>query len=205
MIKSPFDKNISFSVVSSENKEFILHPEEMKILSPRAFEKRRRHFYLGRTAAHNALASLLGDSCIPILKGKRGEPIWPKGIVGTITHTGDIAMAAVAWRKHTNGIGIDIEKLNTKVSFEISRKICTLNELEWVTEKKDEADSRLKMIFSAKESVFKAFYPIEKIYLDFMDAELTWNSLLQGFHGRLLKKAGSKYPVDYTFTVGCRF
>jgi len=58
-------------------------------------DTRRKHFYLGRTAAHNAISSLLGQDKTPILKGKRGEPIWPEGIIGAITHTGKIAIAAV--------------------------------------------------------------------------------------------------------------
>jgi 4'-phosphopantetheinyl transferase EntD len=60
------------------------------------------------------------------------------------------------------------------------------------------------MLFSAKEAVFKALFPIERIWLGFGDAELTWHAERCGFDARLLKSAGLKYPVGSTLEVACR-
>jgi 4'-phosphopantetheinyl transferase EntD len=60
------------------------------------------------------------------------------------------------------------------------------------------------MLFSAKEAVFKALFPIERIWLGFGDAELTWHAERCVFDARLLKSAGLKYPVGSTLEVACR-
>ena len=75
-------------------------------------DTRRKQFYLGRSAAHNAISSLLGQNKTPILKRKRREPIWPEGFFGVITHTGKIAIAAVGRKEHTCGVGSDLEQIS---------------------------------------------------------------------------------------------
>jgi len=204
MIPSPFKPPIVFSVTSTQEETYPLHPEEEKLVSPKAIEKRRRQFMLGRAAAHKALAQILGPDRIPILKTERGEPLWPQGIVGAITHSGDTAIAAVARSGEVSGIGIDLEQADRNVSFGISRHICTSSEMEWVKQDEASTDRRLKMIFSAKESIYKALYPIEKVELGFMDADLIWDPLLKVFRGKLLKSAGKGYPSGLDFIVGCK-
>jgi len=184
-----------------------LHPEEECLLSPRAVDKRRREFRLGRVAAHDAIASLQGVSSHPVGKGERGEPWWPEGLVGSITHSGNTAAAAVGRRTDTDGIGIDLEQLSERVSPDISRRVCTPQEREWVKEGGSGPAGeilRLRMIFSAKESVYKAFFPEGRVFLGFGDAELRWEPRERRFFGRLLKPAGPRYPSGYTFSVGCR-
>ena len=184
----------------------LLQPGEERLLSPRAVEKRRVEFSLGRAAAHDAVAVLLGVSTDAIGRGKSGEPLWPEGLVGSITHSGGTAIAAVGWRKDTDGIGIDLESLPGRGSQDISRKVCTPEERAWVTEPGDPLCARLRvrMLFSAKESVYKAFFPSGKVFLGFQDAELGWEPTKRHFHGILLRPAGPGYPSGYPFTVGCR-
>lgn len=201
---SLFSGDICVALEWGDEKSYELHAEEARLLSPRALEKRRREFYLGRAAAHAALRRLLGTTPPPVLKGARGEPLWPERVVGAITHTVDIGVAAVGRTEHTNGIGIDLERADRGVSPAVAHMVCTPRELRWVYESASEADLRLKMIFSAKESVFKAFYPIGKIFLDFMDAELSWNTQERLFVGTLLRSVARQYRVGYGFTVGCR-
>jgi 4'-phosphopantetheinyl transferase EntD len=188
------------------NGKGLLHPEEELLVSPRAAAKRRREFLLGRTAAHGAIRSLLGDSPHPVRKGASGEPLWPEGLVGSITHSGDTAAAAVGRRREAEGIGIDLEDLSKRVSFQISRKVCTEKELRWVqgTEDPGEKNLRLRMLFSAKESVYKALFPAGRIFLGFQDAELAWEPRERRFLGRLLKQSGPAYPCGRAFAVGCR-
>jgi 4'-phosphopantetheinyl transferase EntD len=59
------------------------------------------------------------------------------------------------------------------------------------------------MLFSAKEAVFKALYPIERVWLGFGDAELTWRPEKCAFEARLLKRASSGYASGAVLEVGC--
>ena len=140
----------------------------------------------------------------PILKNSNNEPVWPFGIVGSISHSGNIAVAAVTYRKNSRGIGIDVEKLSSTVSMDIVKRICLPQEENWIKEGKDDAYVRLLALFSAKESVFKAFFPQEKVFLNFRDAYLKWDEKEKKFSGVLLKPAGELYPNGYFFDVGCK-
>jgi 4'-phosphopantetheinyl transferase EntD len=175
----------------------------MGCLSPKATEKRRTEFLLGRLAAHRALRAI-GATPHPVLKAKGREPLWQDGMVGAITHKAGAACAVVARKDVTCGVGVDLEALESRVNFKISTKVCTEAEQAWLVEVPDEKDTRLKMIFSAKEAGFKAFYPIEQIFLGYKDAELTWREETQSFAGVLLKGAGKHHPAGFPFEVGCR-
>lgn len=209
-LKSPFPAGVSFAyAVTGEEVQATLSPEEWALLSPSAVAVRRRHFTLGRLAAQRALKKA-GVEDFSILKGERGEPIWPSLFVGTITHAGDLAAAAIAPKADYAGIGLDVEELSRQVDMGITSHICLPEELEWIHRGADEVggiavdeNARLKMLFSAKEAVFKAFYPIEEIYLDFVDASLHYEEGREQFTGELRKAAGPTFPKATRFTVNC--
>lgn len=197
-------KGFGFSIKTQQAiQNFIPYKEELALLSPGAVKKRRNHFYMGRYAAKEAL-NQLGVKNFPILKGENEEPIWPENIVGSISHTNSIALACVGDKNATAGIGIDIEKINPEVSFEISKKICLENELNWINKEGAKKLERLIMVFSAKEATFKTFFPLGKIFFGFHDASLVWNEEKQIFHGRLLKKVADNYGQGYQFDIHCR-
>ena len=203
-ISSPFPPEFGFACVSTEDLgDYEPLPEEMECLSPKATEKRRTEFLLGRLAACRAL-QVIGVTPQPVLKAKSREPLWQDGIVGAITHKGDTACAVVARKDMTCGVGVDLEALEPSVRFNISTKVCTEPEQAWLVEAPAEKDTRLKMIFSAKEAGFKAFFPIEQIYLGYKDAELVWREETQSFAGILLKGAGNHQPAGFPFEVGCK-
>ena len=204
IIESPFPHDFGFACISAEELgDYAPHPEEMKCLSPKAVDKRRKEFFLGRLAAFRALQAL-GVNPEPVLKGEQREPLWQEGIVGAITHKADTAIAVVARKTATCGVGVDLEGLDKPVNFRISKKVCTASEQDWLSEIPDEKDKRLKMIFSAKEAGFKAFFPIQKIYLGYQEAELTWRDETERFSGVLLKSAGDHHPIGSSFEVGCQ-
>jgi 4'-phosphopantetheinyl transferase EntD len=177
-----------------------LLPPEDAILGPRAVDRRRRSFALGRAAARHALAEL---GIEPVAIGRRagGEPEWPTGMVGTISHSGDLAVAVVGWQTDYAGLGVDLEQLSPGLSERASRMVCTPTELAWLEQ---EPDGRLRtMLFSAKEAVFKATFPITGVWLGFGDAELTWDAGRQSFAARLLKGAGPAHPVGCVLQVQC--
>jgi 4'-phosphopantetheinyl transferase EntD len=138
---------------------------------------------------------------IGIGRGPGGEPLWPEDVVGAISHAGDIAVAIVGWRRDYAGLGIDIEQLARAPSARAARLICRPAEMDWVDNGAD--SQRLAMLFSAKEAVFKALFPIEHVWLGFGDAELTWQPDRHGFEARLIKSAGEKYPIGFCLEVPC--
>jgi enterobactin synthetase component D len=204
VIVSPFGDGFGFSMKTSDDyDELMLHPEELGLLSAKAVPKRRIEFCIGRAAAHSAL-SKIDINNFPILKGVHNEPLWPQGVVGAISHSGRIALAAVANEEKAAGIGIDIEMLDETISRDIVQVVCTKREAIWVNRRKDRRHERLFMIFSAKESVFKAFSPRTNRFLNYFDAELIWHEDISRFRGNLLTRVGADYGGGYTFEVGCR-
>lgn len=83
----------------------MLFPEEERLIT-RAVEKRRREFTTARLCARKAMERL-GVAPVPVLSGLRGEPLWPQGVIGSITHCAGYRAAALAQAAGT--IGIDAE------------------------------------------------------------------------------------------------
>ncbi len=205
MIESPFPDYVGFDVKTMETLgDFELSQEEKEILSPKAVQKRKDEFLLGRAASYHALKKVGFSSPPPVLKGKNREPIWPTEYVGTITHSNGVAAAAVCSEKYAAGIGIDIETVGKNVSTGVFRLTCTEKELALVNADTSKNQTMFKRIFSAKEAGFKAFYPHAKEYIDYREAELAWHAETSCFEGILLKAAGKDYPVGSPFTVGSR-
>jgi 4'-phosphopantetheinyl transferase EntD len=176
-----------------------LLPGEAAGLGPRAAERRRLYYAMGRAAARDALHDL-GVAPAAIARGATGEPIWPNGIVGAITHSGDLAMAIVGWRRDYDGLGLDVEQLSPGLTLEAARLVWTPDEARWLA---DGPEIWRTMLFSAKESVFKALYPIERIWLGFTDANLTFDPERSIFEARLLKQASVAHPVGAVLWVYC--
>jgi 4'-phosphopantetheinyl transferase EntD len=173
---------------------------EEQSLGPKAAERRRLYFSLGRAAARDALAEL-GIHGVAIQRGPSGEPLWPTGVVGAISHAGDLAIAIVGEQTHYGGLGVDLEQLSRGLTARAARLVCTPAEMEWVDP--EAGTARLTMLFSAKEAVFKALFPIEGVWLGFGDAELSWQAERCAFEARLLKAAGAAYPVGSRLEVHC--
>ena len=176
-----------------------LLPEEEALLHPRVAESRRLHFRLGRTAAHRALDRLAKDSG-PLLRGDHRQPLWPAGVVGSITHTAGQAWAAVAPREFCGGIGIDLESQERSFD-ELAEYVAFDQELDWL--EAVPAAGRVAAVtalFSAKESIYKAFFPRVGEFFGFSAARVTpANS--GGFEGRLVSGIDPEYPVDRSFPI----
>ncbi len=177
-----------------------LHPLEELSIGPKAAARRRLLFSLGRAAARDALAEwdVYG---VAIGRGASGEPLWPTGIVGAISHAGDLAVAIAASQADYAGLGIDVEQLSRGLTARAARLVCTPAEMAWVDPEAD--TTRLTMLFSAKEAVFKVLFPLEGVWLRFGDAELTWYPERCAFDARLLKSAGSAHPRGTRLEVHC--
>jgi 4'-phosphopantetheinyl transferase EntD len=138
-----------------------------------AVEGRRREFVTARRCARQALAEL-GHAPAAILSGPKREPQWPAGVVGSITHTAGFRAAAVALRSIFASIGIDSEQ-NGPLPNGIEESITVAGEPEMLAAL-DSAFPRTqwsRLLFSAKESIYKAWYPLTSRWLGFEDARLT--------------------------------
>jgi 4'-phosphopantetheinyl transferase EntD len=172
-----------------------IHPDELALVPPTAVDKRKREVAAGRRAAHRALIAAGIDARDPILRGPRGQPLWPAGIVGSITHAAEHAGAVVAPRIHTEGVGLDLESMGRNVGPELAKMICTPEESAWVG-----GDvSRLLRLFSAKEAIFKACYPVAEIYLGFFDARLVETE--DGFDAEILKAFSPRHPIGWRMQI----
>lgn len=159
--------------------------EEEAVIA-RAVDKRRREFRASRHAARKALA-LLDMPDFRLLPGKGREPLWPEGIAGAITHTGQFCAVAVARTENTLGLGIDAEQ-NDPLKDELKSMICTPSESAWVAQKERAGSPWVsKLIFSAKECIHKVYYPLNYHTLDFLDAELEVDLFHQTFRAQIIR------------------
>ena len=175
--------------------------DELAVLHPAAVAKRRETFRMGRSAAHRALQTLEADTQ-PILAGPLRDPRWPDGIVGSISHTDDVGMAIVAPADETDGVGIDIER--RRDAPELVGQVLRPEELAWIDDRPADQRSDLVMaVFSAKETIFKAFFPRVRAFFGFEAASL--EPLDGGFLARLVIDLDSDYPHDRSFPVRSRW
>ena len=137
----------------------------------RAVAKRRLEFTAGRIAARAAMADL-GLPPAPVPMGPDRAPIWPEGLTGSIAHCATACIAAVTPLSAVRSIGLDIEEA-TPLAPDLWDTICTPVERTWLATR-PEADRGLqaKRIFSAKEALYKAQYPLTRRLLEFREVEV---------------------------------
>jgi 4'-phosphopantetheinyl transferase EntD len=152
----------------------------------RAVDKRRREFATARGCARAALGRL-GLPPAPIVPGLRGAPQWPAGVVGSITHCAGYRACAVAHDRDIVTIGVDAEPhdiLPDGVLGAVSSSDEQVRLAALTSARPDVCWDR--MLFSAKESVYKAWFPLTHRWLGFEDADVDIDPVNQAFTARLL-------------------
>jgi 4'-phosphopantetheinyl transferase EntD len=151
-----------------------IFPSEARLVS-NAVRKRQREFITGRVCAHRAL-SALGIAPSPVLSGERGEPVWPGGVVGSITHCDGYRACAVARKEEVASLGIDAEP-SLPLPQGVLALISSLGERERLRElfAGDPGSHWDRLLFCAKEAVYKAWYPHTGISLAFSDAKIDFD------------------------------
>ncbi len=162
-----------------------LFPAESAAIS-RALETRRAEFTTVRLCARRALREL-GLPPVPLVPGKRGAITWPDGVTGSMTHCAGFRAAAVAHTEVTPSLGIDAEPNlplpdGVLEGISLPREAAGLAEL---TRRRPDVHWD-RLLFSAKESVFKTWYPLTGRELDFHEAELDFDPGAGTFSARLL-------------------
>jgi 4'-phosphopantetheinyl transferase EntD len=132
----------------------------------------------------------LGVPVVAIPNGPNGEPIWPAGVVGSITHCEGYRACAVARSDAVATLGIDAEP-NAPLPDGLLEEVAFGRELELVAlyAGGEDVDGRVdlpRLLFSAKEAIYKAWFPLTKRWLGFDDVELSVEPTSEEFHGRLL-------------------
>ena len=132
--------------------------------------KRRAEFLAGRYVACVAL-EFLDIKPFTIYIGKYRQPVWPPGIVGSISHSNTHAVSIVS--SSLCYVGVDIEPLLVyEQATEISNSIASVEEYRRLSDKGISFQFAVVLLFSAKESLFKAIFPKVGRYLDFFSSEL---------------------------------
>ncbi len=144
----------------------IVMPEEIR----RSIAKRQAEFLAGRFVATKALlrSGFVGSSAPVIAIGKNREPIWPNGYVGSITHNKNTAICAIDTTDKTTLLGIDVETiLDDKTASEIAFHIHDEVEKCVLVNNGFTSNEATTLIFSAKEAIFKALFPVVKEFFGF--------------------------------------
>ncbi|WP_062208107.1 4'-phosphopantetheinyl transferase [Streptomyces sp. NBRC 109706] len=150
-----------------------LFPEEEAHIA-KAVAGRRQEFTTVRHCARTALAEL-GGPRVPLLPGERGAPGWPEGFLGSMTHCKGYRAAVVARVGELAGVGIDAEPNEPLRDRGVVDLIALPDErvrLAELTARRPEITWE-RLLFSAKESVYKVWYPLTAKWLDFEEARLT--------------------------------
>ena len=143
----------------------------------RSVAKRQAEFLAGRLCARAALQQLDNLDCVPAI-GEDRAPVWPQHISGSITHSNGHAAAIVGHKAQWRGLGMDLENvLSLERAERLAVEILTAAELQRMTMLPREQHALLvTLTFSAKESLFKALYPIVQKRFYFEHAEvLEWS------------------------------
>jgi len=169
----------------ADTTDVVLFPEEEAHIA-NAVDKRRREFTTARVCARTALARL-GVAPAPILPGLRGAPSWPGGVVGSMTHCEGYRAGAVARRTDVLTIGIDAEPA-AQLPDGVLAAVALPAELAMISRLNAAAPGIPwdRLLFSAKEAVYKSWFPLTLAWLDFSEARIELDPTAQTFTASLL-------------------
>ena len=180
-----------------------LHPVEMSAIE-NATPARAREFAAGRQAARQALVKLgLGDTAIDRLPDRR--PIWPIGVIGSISHSQTFAVAAVSRDEQLLGLGLDIEQPMLDDVDMVAKAVLTADEFESAGSiGSAQLGHHVAKVLGCKEAVYKAVYPILGEYFDFRDLQIEFDGVDDSYLAKAVSPLRSKDLIE----VGrgrCRF
>ncbi|BCY14140.1 4'-phosphopantetheinyl transferase [Actinoplanes sp. L3-i22] len=173
------------AVAYTDDPDEACYPGEESLVASTA-PGRRREILTARRCAREALLAL-GHAPVAILRGPRREPVWPAGVAGSITHCAGYRAAAVARTSDIAGLGIDAEPhaplpprvlgtVTTPADRDLLARLAVSHpEVCWD-----------RLLFSAKESIYKAWFPVTGRWLGFEDASLDIDPDAGTFTGHIL-------------------
>ncbi|OBH02301.1 4'-phosphopantetheinyl transferase [Mycobacterium sp. E2699] len=189
-------EDLAYAEVFSDPPGLAPLPEEEPLIA-KSVAKRRNEFITARHCARVAMSEL-GIPPVPILKGDKGQPCWPDGVVGSLTHCTGYRGAVVGRAPAVRSVGIDAEPhdvlpdgvLGAIALDEERHEIAALPDgLHWD-----------RILFCAKEATYKAWFPLTERWLGFEDAHIVFDLDPPG--GRTSGVFVSKILVDGTALSG---
>jgi len=185
---SLFDTEVVVAVTDIANNDGSLFPQERPAMA-RATDARIREFTAGRTAARMAMRKL-GLPGAAVIMGPDRAPVWPTGIVGSISHSGTTCLAVLARSSRVQALGIDIEP-KEPLAKNLWDIVCTTRELDWLENQPlDQQGVLAKLIFCAKESAYKCQYPLSRKMIDFFAFETTFKMCEKQFMATFTQDTG---------------
>ena len=180
----PDSAEVFYAELYDDPPHLVALAEEESLIS-RSVVKRRNEFITARHCARLAMEAL-GVPPAPILKGEKGEPQWPTGVVGSLTHCQGYRGAVVARSSGVRSLGIDAEphdvlpdKVLEAISLPVERhEIGALpSGLHWD-----------RILFCAKEATYKVWFPLTQRWLGFEDAHITFTVDPEGTAGEFVSR-----------------
>jgi 4'-phosphopantetheinyl transferase EntD len=185
MIEEILPQDVSVAELFADGPGVALFEEEAAAARAMA-ESRRREFASGRECARRALAGL-GLPAVPLPRGEKGAPAWPDGVVGSITHCAGYRACAVASAERMLTVGIDAEP-HEPLPPEVVEMIALPTERKALAALPSGVHWD-RVLFSAKESIYKAWFPLARRWLGFTEAAVSIDPAAGTFHARLSKIA----------------
>ncbi|MGZ4554399.1 MAG: 4'-phosphopantetheinyl transferase family protein [Mycobacteriaceae bacterium] len=161
----------------------VLFPEE-ELRIAKSVDKRRREFTSARWCARQAMVQL-GVPEAAVLPGDRGAPQWPAGVVGSMTHCEGYRGAALARVEAVLSIGIDAEP-HGPLPEGVLRAVSLPEERNWLEHEAPAGTHWDRLLFSAKESTYKAWFPLTGRWLGFEDSHIRIDPLAGTFTATFL-------------------
>lgn len=186
----------------SDPRELAPLPEEEPLIA-KSVAKRRNEFITVRYCARQALVDL-GMEPVPILKGDKGEPCWPAGVVGSLTHCDGFRGAVVGRAGEVRSVGIDAEPHDV-----LPKGV--LDAISLPAERLDLAGLPAglhwdRILFCAKEATYKAWFPLTHRWLGFEDAHISFTVDGSGstgtFRSRILIDPAAEHGPPLTSLSG---
>ncbi|TQF66987.1 4'-phosphopantetheinyl transferase superfamily protein [Rhodococcus spelaei] len=189
MIESILPNGVAYAELFEDPPGLTALPQEEALIA-RAVDKRRREFVSVRHCAREAMAKL-GVDAAPILKGDRGVPLFPRGVVGSLTHCDGYRGAVLGYSMQVRSVGIDAEP-HGPLPDGVLDAVSLPEERVEIAAKSDDRVHWDRLLFCAKEATYKAWFPLTGRWLGFEDARITL-ALSEGsdgvtgtFHSELL-------------------
>jgi 4'-phosphopantetheinyl transferase EntD len=179
-----FPGNVTAHDVMLADQYFPLYAEEAGAIV-RSVPSRRIEFSAGRFCARMAMRRL-GYPAAVVPAGADRAPVWPLGLVGSISHCRGYCAAVLAQCKHFRSIGLDVEQRGA-VSPSLESSILRSEEIEMLRALA-QADSMdwLTLYFSAKEATYKALYPLHRKLIGFHEVRICLDREKGTFIGDIL-------------------
>ena len=150
----------------ADGDELALLPDEILAFAGSVI-KVRRASGAARIVARQLL-SRFGQAPRAIPKSTAGMPVWPDGIVGSLAHDARIAVAAMAQQHEFLSVGVDVEPAEP-LAADLLDIVATPKERQTI----QDDPLRGRLLFSVKEAIYKAVYPLDRTFLDHHDVEVS--------------------------------